>query len=648
MPVTIDITDDIPFEIGVPLAGSTTASAKVPANIRWDCSIGSLPFLFGFSDQNPMLRETGQFRRDRVDNQREPGEQSLDSGFWIRSQSSWHYGSGISSAEPLEVNEQEARFRYSQGGGVNVWTPGQVSLLNDTSQALSATGSGQLLLGVDTGVIHATGNAMKYVPSTGSTVTITWGGANPITSIASNGYSWFAGSDDGIYKGTLPSGAGTKIYNASGSILVRWVKSRVIASVGPALYEITSISPASPPAALPTALYTHPTPGWVWTDFAEGPSAIYAAGYSGDTSLIYKIDVTATSTTTTLSQPVVVAELPRGEIVYSLYSYLGSYMVVGTSKGARLATINNSYTASGTLTMGPLTVTSTDGCRDAVADGSFVYVTVGAQGTAGNRATRAGIWRIALSTNLNQNPLLFANAADLVAPAGVTGACHQVTLAGGKLWFTVDGSGVFKQASTFVDSGWMETGRIRLGTVEAKAWRDIRLLGTPDMGGTVTARASLYAAPTPSTWDQIISISGNSPDATGKLVVTFPTPQSDLYLAFNLATSDTSVSPTFAGYQVRAIPAPRRSELVQVPLLNFDFTVDRVGSRYGHTGLSWEMYQLMKALEGSASTVQWRDYTTGERAEAYIEQVKYTRNTPPTRNVSGNGGVLTVTLRLVG
>lgn len=646
MPV-IDITDDIPFEIGIPSVGTTTASAKVPANIRWDCSVGSLPFLFGFSDQNPMVRETGQFRRDRVDNQREPGEQSLDSGFWIRSQSSWHYGSGISSAEPLEVSEQEARFRYNAGGGVNVWTAGQVTLLNDTKKQLSSTATGQLLLGVDTGVIHAAGNSMKYISNAAAVTTITWGGANPIASLASNGYSWFAGSDDGIYKGTLPSGAGTKIYTVSGTTLIRWVKSRLIATVGASLYEITNITPASPPAALPTALFTHPIAGWVWTDIAEGPSAIYAAGYSGDTSLIYKIDVTATSTTTTLSQPVVVAELPRGEIVYSLYSYLGSYMVIGTSKGARLATINNSYTASGTLTLGPLTVTSADGCKDAVADGSFVYVTMGSKGSAGNRETRPGLWRINLSTNLNQNPLLFANAADLVVPTGETGTTNQVTLAGGKLWFTADGTGVFQQVTDYVASGWIETGRIRLGTVEAKAWRDVRLLGVPDMGGTVAARASLYSSPTPSTWDQIISISGNDPDATGKLVATFPTPQSDLYLSFNLTTSDYTVSPTFAGYQVRAIPAPRRSELIQVPLLCYDFTVDRVGSRYGHIGLSWEMYQLLKNLESSASTVQWRDYTTGERAEAYIEQVKMTRTTPPTRNVSGMGGVLTLTLRLV-
>lgn len=647
MPV-IDITDDIPFEIGIPSVGSSTASSKVPAHVRWDCSIGSLPFIFSLSDQTPMQRETGQFRRERVDNQREPGEQSLDSGFWIRSQSSWHYGSGISSAEPLEVSEQEARFRYNAGGGVNVWTAGQVTLLNNTTKRLSSASSGQLLLGVDTGVIHAAGNVLRYINNAGSATTITWGGSNPVSSIASNGYSWFAGSDDGIYKGTLPSGAGTKIYTVSGTTLVRWVKGRIMATVGSALYEITNISPASPPAALPTALFTHPTPGWVWTDIAEGPSAIYAAGYAGDTSLVYKIDVTASTTATILSQPVVVAELPRGEIVYSLYGYLGSYMVVGTSKGARVATVNNTATASGTLTMGPLSVTSSDGCRDAVADGSFIYVTMGGQGSAGNREQRAGLFRINLGTNLNQNPLLFAQAADLVVPTGETGTTHQVTLAGGKLWFTADGTGVFQQATDYVASGWIETGRIRLGTVEPKAWRDVRLRGVPDMGGTVTARASLYAAPSPSTWDAIISSSGNTPDATGKLVSTFPTPQSDLYLAFNLTTTDYTVSPVFAGYQVRAIPAPRRSELIQIPLLNYDFTVDRMGTRYGHGGLSWEVYQLIKSLEASAATVQWRDFTTGERAEAYIEQVKFTRTTPPSRNVSGSGGVLTLTLRLVG
>ena len=71
-----------------------------PDSQAWDCSLGALTFLFAMSDQNPMLRETADFRRERIDTERTPGEQSLDSGFWYRSQESWHLGAGLRSAEP--------------------------------------------------------------------------------------------------------------------------------------------------------------------------------------------------------------------------------------------------------------------------------------------------------------------------------------------------------------------------------------------------------------------------------------------------------------------------------------------------------------------------------------------------------------------
>ena len=646
----IDISEDVVAELGTTLLGATGQGALLSPSIRWDCSIGGLTFLFGMSDQTPMKRETGQFRRERVDNQRDPGEQSLDSGYWIRSQSSWHYGSGLTSAEPLEVNENEARFRYAQGGGVDVWTPGQVSLLKDTTQAFASTGSNQLMIGVDTGVLHADGTALTYVPTSGSNTTVTWGGSTAIASLTTNGDKWFATADAGIYKGSLPSGSGTKIYNTGAAALVRWVKSRLFAAVGASLYEITDLNPASPPASLPTALYTHPSANWTWTDFAEGPSAIYAAGYVGDTSVIYKIDVTATSTTTTLSQPVVVAELPRGEKVLNLYSYVGSYMVIGTSKGVRVATINNSYTASGTLTLGPIVVKCDDGCYDAVADNSFIYVTMGSKGQAGDRATRAGLYRLNLSTNLNQNPLLFANAADLVAPSGTTGEARQVTTVGGTIWFTVNGSGLYKQSTNYVAAGWVETGRIRLGTVESKAWRDVRVLAAEGGTGTVAAYAATYENGTPSTWDKVIELADQFYDQTGSLNATAPTPQANLFLAFKLirSSTDAAKTPTFIGYQTRAIPAPRRSELLQVTMLCFDYELDRQGARSGNRGNSWARYELLKQMEKRASTVIWRDNTTGEASEVYIEQVSFSRTTPPTRNQSGMGGLVTVTMRLVG
>lgn len=113
-------------------------------------------------------------------------------------------------------------------------------------------------------------------------------------------------------------------------------------------------------------------------------------------------------------------------------------------------------------------------------------------------------------------------------------------------------------------------------------------------------------------------------------------------------SSTATLTPSFGGYQVRAIPAPRRSELIQVPVMLFDHEVDRQGAAFGKLGNSYARYAQLKALEASASTVVWSDYTTGEVAEVFIEQVSYSRVTPPTRSRSGNGGIAMVTMRLVG
>ena len=636
-----DITEETLSELGLTLTGSN--GALVPTSIRWDVSIGGLPFLMGISDQMPMRRETSEFRRQRIDQERNPGEQSLDSGYWIRSQSSWHYGFGLTTAEPLEVNEGEARFRYQTGGGVDVWEPGSLGLLHSTASAFSASAATQLMVGVDTGVLHAAGNVLTYIPTTGSASAVTWGGSATITSITSDGANYYVGTASGIYKGALPAGTGSKIWDTADTTIVRWVKSRLMATVGRAIYELTGTGPT-----LPTAL----DPGnarpsnWVWTDIAEGPSAIYLSGYAGDQSYVEAITVAATSSTVTLNQPTVQVDMPRSELVLSLYSYVGSYLIIGTNKGCRVASIDTTY---GTLTLGPLLIESADGCRDAVAIDSYVYVTAGAKGEAGNRVQRAGLYRIDLGRRINQAPLQFASAPDLVAPSGSTGKAEQVTIAGGKLWFAVSGEGVYKETDNYVSEGWLETGRIRLGTVEPKSWQDVRLIGKLNMTGSVTAFVSTTGEGSPSSWTQSLTINGGNPDDVGTLGVVATTPQSQLYLAVRVTAPTTPTSsPTLIGYQIRAIPAPSRTELVSLPVMCFDFEVDRQGVRYGSLGGAYARFKLLKALEQATALVQFNDYTTGEQASAYIERVSYSRTNPPTRQVGGNGGIVTVLMRIVG
>ena len=648
--MAVDYTEDVVEPLGYGFEASEGQGSYGPDSLDWDCTIGGLNFLYATSDQDPIIRETGKFRRERIDTERSPGEQSLDSGLWIRSQASWHYGAGLSSAEPLEVATEEASFRYYRSGGVDPWTPGQLQLLKNTESKFASAAASQQILGVGTGVLHAGGNVLTFVPTTGTAAAVTWGGSANINSLTTTGQYWLAGDSSGIYRGDEPSGSGTKIYNKDAttvtSSVLRFVKSRLMYGENNQIFEITNFTPTS--ATLPAELYAHPNSGWVWSDFAEGPTAIYASGYANEESLIYKIDVTATTTTVTLSVPVVVAEMPRGEQILSMYSYVGSFLIIGTSEGCRIASISD----NGTLTMGPLVFNSTQ-VDDAVAYGEYVYLTVRDKGEAGNGVQRAGLYRINLGQSLNNtsfsSSLQFAYAPDLTAPVGTTGEARSVTIAGDRLWFSVNGTGVFREMTTYVSEGWIETGRIRLGVMENKSWRDLRLIGVNGLQGTVEAYASVTNSGTPSTWDSVITINSVNNDATGKLNAAAPLPTPDLWLAYHLESNpECSCSSKLIGYQLRAMPSPRRNELIQIPVRMFDFEKDRQGLSYGRPNGAFNRFSALKQMENIGNTVVFKDHTTGEQLEVYVEQVTWKKTLAPSRGDRKNiGGIVTLLLRSV-
>jgi hypothetical protein len=408
------------------------------------------------------------------------------------------------------------------------------------------------------------------------------------------------------------------------------------------IWELTDLSPSS--ATLSAPFFANPNSGWVWTDFADGPSAIYASGYSKESSQIYRIGVTSDATGVELATPVVVVDMPRGEDVVSMYSYVGSYLIVGTTKGCRIARIES----DGSLTLGPLVFNGT-GVDDAVGFGSYLYVTSRDQGNRGNRQTAAGLKRINLGQILNSDPLQFAWANDLVAPVGFDGSAVSVTVAGGYLWFAVDGAGVVKETDQYVDNGWVEAGRIRLGTMEKKAWRDLRMIAPNTLTGSITGKASIFGTTAPSTWDTVLTLQSGTTDGYGKLNAAAPGTASDLYLAFHLQSDPAcGCSARLTGYQVRAVPSPRRTELIQVPLLMFDWEVDKQGARYGSFGNAYAKFTALKQMEDAGATVAFIDYTTGEVKEVYVEEVTYTRlNQPSLGKREGSGGICQVLLRTV-
>jgi hypothetical protein len=123
-----DITDEIPYTLSNP-AGSTNYQGT---GVAYDIAINGLPFFLAASDDSPYRRVTAQYRKQQYDQTREAGEQSL-TGWWFRSQSSFHLGQGIKYFEPAQ--DESLRFQYTESKGIDVWTKGQASLIYDATPA---------------------------------------------------------------------------------------------------------------------------------------------------------------------------------------------------------------------------------------------------------------------------------------------------------------------------------------------------------------------------------------------------------------------------------------------------------------------------------------------------------------------------------
>jgi hypothetical protein len=130
--------DDITERIPVPLSNPAGATSYALTGVAYDMAIAGLPFFVNASDDTPYRRVTAQYRKQQIDQTREAGEQTL-TGWWLRSQSSFHQGQGINFFEPIQ--DESLRFQYTESKGCDIWTRGQVTLLNSVSPEHITTGT---------------------------------------------------------------------------------------------------------------------------------------------------------------------------------------------------------------------------------------------------------------------------------------------------------------------------------------------------------------------------------------------------------------------------------------------------------------------------------------------------------------------------
>jgi hypothetical protein len=636
MPYGDDITEGLPYTLSNP-AGATNYSATGEA---YDIAIAGLPFFLLNSDEAPYRRVTAQYRKQQIDQSREPGEQTL-TGWWVRSQSSFHLGAGIKFFEP--VQEESLRFQYTESKGVDVWTRGQATLLNDTASFYAGAAPAQLI-GVNDGTndcIYVTdGTALKKITTGGTTTTITQAGtASTIYSLTTDGSNYYFINGTKVHKGSVgASPADSEIYNTPGvtRATMRFVKQRLLLAIGNVLYELNPNATSS--AALPTALYTHPNTNWVWSSIAEGPQAIYVSGYdpNGTSSSVFKIGLnTATANSLgfpTLEVPTVIIDMPEGERINDFDIYLGAYAVLATNLGFRVGIADT----AGDVQYGPLLFKDAP-CNNIAFRDNFAYLSSKIDGAA-------GLVRVDLSTTVLGNSLFFPWAWDLVA-AGTTTTASQVAFFGNsdRAAFT-NGNNTWAESTTsVVAEGYLRTGYIRYNTLETKIFKLIQARVSTDNGGinidSIDAADNFYRIGTFAQGSSVPEVNVNYPQAAQE------------YLGFQFtltrSTTDVSKGPLFTGYQVKALPAIPRQRLIQYPLSCFDHESDHFGVEIGFEGSAYDRMSQLESVENLGDTIRVEDFRTGESYIGLIEELDFVNKTPSDKRFSGYGGTLLVTIRTV-
>jgi hypothetical protein len=656
--------DSLPIARGIADVGIVSTDAIWQnTNISYDFAIGGMPFISAVTDKNEYVRETAPFKKDQFDNGQEPGEQSL-TGWWLRSQMSFHGGSGINFYDPL-TNDESGHYRFNDSQGVDVWTKGEVRLLKEVTEnhitTAAVTGSDHQHAnqhvrsiqynGTNAVLLHDGYDVDKIVPGASPVHFIDYnaGSAEPVYAICDDGvYAYWVtnASISGtprlhMYKKlltdnttTIPSPMLTANSITITYAAMEFIKDRIILCVNNAVYEI----PTNATGSLPSPVYTNPNTNYHYTSVAASGPAIYTAGHSGIYSTIQKYTLTTAGAMPTLTAAVVAAELPAGEIVEKIYYYLG-YMCIGTNKGIRVALVNDQ---DGSLDYGPLIVETSQPVYDFAGRDRFVWV------ASGIGSLDAGLIRLDLENEISTLRMAYANDLQVTQTTEhyTTGVAFIGTtnrLAFCTAYDITNGAIYTESESTLRESGYLTTGNIRFGTLEPKNFK--RLVGRGDFSkgmltlATVDKNGTVYDHITYDSVVDSVEVATSQPTTAAEYVA--------YKFLFNRDATTTSAGPIFKGYQAKATIATPRQRLIQFPVYCYDVETDRNGVQVGYEDRAQDRILQLEALEEPGDIILWQDLNTKELRQVQIERVRFTRATPPSGKFTGNGGIIEIVVRTV-
>ena len=648
---------DISERVLIDLSGRSSTYYD-PNTYKFDIAIGGMPFIYAVTDNTPYRRQTAEFRTQRFDNSRDPGEQSLSgSGYWLRSQSSFHLGTGNTYQEPIVGNPDEIKFRYYNSVGIDPWTPGQIKLLRRTTLQEAVTGDSRVFNTIIGGTEYLilvkyasteTIRVLRIRVSDGAETTIVNN-----TSLTENIIAVGMGGNDlmmvtptkvwrySFDEGTPALHQDYAINSANASVAtIAYVKNRFILAYSDVnkntfVYELNRNTGSSINLSTLTAINGSTTLplGYTFRAVAESGAAIYVGGFSGSQGTVFKITVANDGTLNTMTS---VITLPSDEQITGLLGYLGTFIILGTSQGLRVAIANE----VGDLSYGPLVFKTSLGVYKMSASGSYIFAGVDS-GILGY----SGLYRVDLSQPLSNGG--YAYAKDIYAD-GASGKVEGVThLNDGRAAFCVNGDGLFiEHATELLESGELTVSIIRFDTFENKAWKRIKLRFDGALGGDIDIFRTIDGVNEAfKTVDE-----GTTEIYDYDLASVFSDVNAEAQFTFRLNRNSTTASTgaVMLGYSVKALPTPTRARLIQIPVFCFDSERDRNKNIMGYEGYALARLQALEQMEAQGETLIIQDFTAGgEPTEAVIEQVTFTRTSPPNGNFTGYGGIIQIIARTV-
>lgn len=594
-------------------------------------AIGNTPWLSGASDQNRISRITTTYQKERIDQGTSAGENSL-SNWWLRSATSWHHGSG----ERYYDADASDQFRYYESYNIDPWNVGEIKLLPKTTQ-LSTTAITAKPATVTNGAFYIQGgNVYYYNGSTNASTSTSLATSVTAQVLASDGNNAIVGASDGIYTVSTsmtvskiwakPNGVTTFTVQAIG-----FVKDRIVIGVKEdttqcVVYELSRF-PSSTPVTIGNTeeRYTFKDASLVWNSVGELNSAIIVGYTLGAISRVLSFAIDETSPLAAIKDPIVIAELPRGETLHQIRTYLNEFVVMATTSGVR---IGNQSTDGTSFIYGPLNVSGD--VNDIAFHDRYVFAT---RNYAINNIK--GLWRIDIGQVIDNG---YAYAPDLSTDSSnLEGVCF-IGITARK--FMVGASGVWVEHATELStSGTISSGWIRWGTAEKKQPVSVAIR-TEGTGGTIGFSVADQDGNTSAI--ESIPLSGSTDFQLSASLQ--PADHFEITLTLSRSTADATVGPLVEEWQCRALPAPLRSRTITVPLLCYEEERDSNGVT--RVSNPWERINYLERIEQNGGAVLFQDFSSGEERVCTIRAIQFEQTAPPSF-ASGFGGIVTVQLQTI-